>query len=118
MSKSVIKDKSFLFALQIIKTYKHLIEAKKEFVMSKQVLRSGTSIGALIREAEYGESKADFIHKLSIALKEANETDYWMDLLYQSGYLDEKKFQALKFHLDEILKLLTSIIKTSKNNRK
>lgn len=89
---------------------------KREYVLSKQLLRSGTSIGANIREAEQAQSKIDFIHKLSIALKEANETEYWLELLNQSGYLEQKLFESLYIDCKEMLKLLTSIIKTSKQN--
>ncbi len=111
--KNVIKDKSFDFAVEIVYLYKDLIE-KKEFVLSKQLLRSGTSIGVNIREAEHAQSKADFIYKLSISLKEANETEYWLDLLYETKFLTETEFQKIKFKIVEILKLLTSIINTSK----
>jgi four helix bundle protein len=88
MKKNVVKDKSFQFAIRIVNLSKFLIE-KKEFVISKQILRSGTAVGALIRESEHAESKPDFIHKLSIALKEANESDYWIDLLFETDYLNE-----------------------------
>jgi len=114
MKENVIKDKSFAFALRIVKLYQFLCDTKKEYVLSKQVLRSGTSIGANVRESEHGQSKADFIHKISISLKEANETDYWLDLLFQAGYLDEKMYQSLKQDCEEILKILTAIVKTSK----
>ena len=117
MKENVIKDKSFAFALRIVKLYQYLCDTKKEFVLSKQVLRSGTSIGANVRESEHGQSKADFIHKISISLKEANETDYWLELLFQAGYLDEKMYQSLKQDCEEILKILTAIVKTSKSNR-
>lgn len=113
MKEHIVKNKSFDFALRIVKIYQYLAE-KKEFVLSKQLLRSGTSIGALIRESEHAESKADFIHKLSIALKEANESQYWIELLYKSNYVDEKNFKSIQTDIDELLKLLTSIIKTSK----
>lgn len=93
---------------------KVLILEKREYTLSKQMLRSGTSIGANVREAEYAQSKADFIHKLSIALKEANETDYWIELLHLSGYLNTNDFQVIKTGISEQLKLLTSIINTSK----
>ncbi|ACK73133.1 conserved hypothetical protein [Gloeothece citriformis PCC 7424] len=116
MKENAIKDKSFALALRIIKLYQYLTEQKKEFVLSKQLLRSGTAIGAMIREAQQAESKADFIHKFSIALKEANETEYWIELLYQSGYIDQRGFQSISSDLAEILKILTSIIKTAKNN--
>lgn len=113
MKENIVKLKSFNFALRIVKICQYLAE-KKEFVLSKQLLRSGTSIGALIRESEHAESKADFIHKLSIALKEANESQYWIELLYKSNYMDEKSFKSIQMDVDELLKLLTSIIKTSK----
>ena len=87
MKENVVMDKSFEFAIRIVKLSKYLVEQKREFVLSKQLLRSGTAVGALIRESEHAESKADFIHKLSIALKEANETDYWIDLLHKTDYL-------------------------------
>ncbi len=115
MKDNVIKFKSFEFALRIVKLTKLLVEDKREFVISKQLIRSGTAIGALVKEAEQAESKKDFIHKLSIGLKEANETEYWLELLHQSGYLDETGFNSLSSDLKELLKLLTSIIKTSKN---
>ncbi|MGV1013307.1 MAG: four helix bundle protein [Flavobacterium sp.] len=111
--KNIIKEKSFAFAIEIVFLYKVLAE-KKEFVLSRQMLRSGTSIGANIREAEHAQSKADFIHKLSISLKEANETEYWIDLLFETKYLTEIEFQNIKPKIIELLKLLTSIINTSK----
>lgn len=117
MKENVVKSKSFAFALRAVKLYRYLVEQKREYVISKQLLRSGTAIGALVREAEQAESKADFIHKLAIALKEANESDYWLELLRQSDYIDEKAFSSISSDLDELLKLLTSIIKTSKANR-
>lgn len=116
MKENIIKTKSF--ALRVIKLYQYLQTEKKEFILSKQLMRSGTSIGAMVREAEQAESKADFIHKLAIAQKEANETEYWIELLYQSGYIAEKQFQSVFQDLTEIIKLLTSIIKTSKSNKK
>jgi four helix bundle protein len=116
MKENVIKNKSFEFALRIVKLYKYLTDTKKEFILSKQLLRSGTSIGANIREAEHGQSKADFISKLSISLKEANETDYWLELLFKSEYIDSNQYRSLKNDIEEILKLLVSIIKSSKNN--
>ncbi len=112
--KNIIKEKSFGFAIEVVNLYKVLAE-KKEFVLSRQMLRSGTSIGANVREAEHAQSKADFIHKLSISLKEANETEYWLDLLYETKYLSEIDFLNIKPKITELLRLLTSIIKTSKN---
>jgi four helix bundle protein len=116
-NRSVVRDKSFQFALRVVKLYRYLKEEKKEYVLSKQVLRSGTAIGALVRESQYAESTADFIHKLAIALKEANETDYWIELLFQSGFLEEKSYQSIHIDIEELLKLLTSIIKTTKQNK-
>ncbi len=114
MRENIIKSKSFEFALRVVKLHRYLAGEKYEFVLSKQLLRSGTSIGALVRESEHAESKADFIHKLSIALKEANETEYWLELLYKSDYIDETNYTSHVSEIKEILKLLISIIKTSK----
>jgi len=115
---SILKVKSLAFAIRIVKLYKHLCENDKEYVLSKQCLRSGTAIGALVREAEYGQSKADFINKLSIALKEANETHYWLTLLHETKYLTTKSFDSIKSDLEELLKLLIASIKTAKQNSK
>ena len=93
MKNNPLKDKPFSFALRVIKLNTFLREEKKEFVLSKQLLRSGTAIGALVREAEQAESKADFIHKMAIALKGANETDYWIELLYQSSTIDQSRLR-------------------------
>jgi len=117
MGTNTVRDKSFRFALRIVKLYQYLKEEKKEYVLSKQVLRSGTAIGALIRESQHAESKADFIHKLAIALKEANETEYWIELLFHSKYLEQKSYQSIHADIEELLKLLTSIIKTTKENK-
>ena len=114
MKKSIVREKSFIFALRIVRLYQYLCTRKKEFVLGKQLVRSGTSIGALVREADQAESKADFIHKMAIALKEANETSYWLELLMKSGYIDEQEGTAVLADLTELLKLLTSIIKTSR----
>lgn len=116
MKENIIKNKSFSFALRIVKLYQYLVDEKKEYILSKQLLRSGTSIGAMVRESEYAESKADFIHKQYIALKEANESLYWLELLYQSNYIEEKGFNSIYSYLQEIKKILVSITKTSKNN--
>ncbi|MCU0240099.1 MAG: four helix bundle protein [Pyrinomonadaceae bacterium] len=113
--ENVLKEKSYKFALRIIKLYKFFIDQKKEFVLSKQVLRSGTSIGANITEANQAQSTPDFIHKLSIALKEAYETEYWLCLLRDSEYLTEKQAESLIEDCNELQKLLTSSIKTSKS---
>ncbi|MCF8319594.1 MAG: four helix bundle protein [Flavobacterium sp.] len=118
MAENIIKTKSFSFALRIVKLQQFLIFEKKEFVLSKQLLRSGTSIGAMVRESEHAESKLDFIHKLAIAQKEANESDYWLELLFQSQYLSEDQYQSLNMDIIEINKLLASIIISTKNNLK
>ena len=114
--KNIVKDKSFAFAVRVVNLYKYLTEEKKEFVLSKQLLRSGTAVGALVREAEHGESRADFVHKLAIALKEANETEYWILLLHETKYLDASAFDSIHEDIVELLKLLTSIIKSTKVN--
>lgn len=116
MRENVIKDESFAFAIRIVKAYQYLSGEKREFVMSKQLLRSGTAVGAMVREAEQAESKADFIHKMAIALKEANETGYWIALLAQTDLLPQPIAASLDAYLTELLKLLTSIIKTTKSN--
>lgn len=114
---NVLQDKSYLFALRMIKAYKYLTSAQREFVLSKQMLRSGTSIGAMVREAEYAQSKADFVNKLSISLKEANETIYWISLLRDSDYIDKSGAASLLDDCYELIKLLTSIIVTSKQQK-
>lgn len=118
MNKNILKDKSFTFALRIVKLYQYIIDNKKEYVMSKQLLRSGTSIGANIREAQNAESKNDFIHKLSIAQKECDETLYWLELMFESNYLLENEYHSMQSDANEILKMLRSSIITSKNNPK
>ena len=103
------------FALRIIKLYKYLIEDKCVYVLSKQVLRSGTSIGANVRESVNAQSRMDFINKLNVALKEANETEYWLELLYESGYLKEDEFKSIYNDCGKIAATLTKIIKTTKS---
>lgn len=115
MKNNVVKDKSFDFAIRIVKLYQYLCVEKKEFILSKQLLRSGTGIGAMIREAEHAESKNDFIHKFAIAQKEANESVYWLELLKATDYLNEKEFANIHNDAITILKLITSIIKTTKS---
>lgn len=114
MSENVIKIKSFSFALKIIKLCQFLSLERKEFVLSKQLLRSGTAVGALVREAEQAESKLDFIHKLAIAQKESNESDYWIELLFASEYLDLNQYKSIKEDIVEINKILASIIISTK----
>ena len=115
--ESIIDKKSKVFALRIIKLYKQLKEVDKEFILSKQILRSGTSIGANARERKNSQSKADFINKLSIALKEADETQYWLELLYESEIIDKNIFCSLNNDLKEIIAIITSSIKTAKQNK-
>ncbi|CAM1361524.1 four helix bundle protein [Tenacibaculum sp. FZY0031] len=113
---SILKDKSYEFALEIVKLSQYLVADKKEYVLSKQLLRSGTAIGALIREAEFGQSKKDFIHKMSIALKEANETLYWLDLLKDTKYIVEDTYSSLHSICKELVAMLVSSIKTAKKS--
>ncbi len=113
---NVLADKSYSFALRIINLSRYLQNDKKKFILSKQVLRSGTAIGALVAESEFAQSKADFISKLHISIKEASETRYWLRLLKDSSYISEKMYNSLNPELIELLKLLTSSIKTSKEN--
>ena len=110
----IITEKTYHFALRIVKAYRYLKEEQNEYVLSKQMLRSGTSIGANCKEAIYAQSTLDFINKLSIALKEASETEYWLDLLHDSQYIDDKSYESIQQECVEIIKLLTSIIKTTK----
>lgn len=117
MGARPLQEKSFSFAVRIVNLYKYLQSKKRELILSKQLLRSGTAVGALVREAEHAESKVDFIHKLSIALKEANETEYWILLLLETGYLTEVESESILEDNREILKLLITIIKTSKLNK-
>ena len=112
--ESVTHSKSKLFAIRIIRFYKYLTEEKKEFIISKQLMRSGTSIGANIRESYFAQSQADFIHKLNIALKEADETAYWLELLVESNMIEEHMFNSLYTDVKEIIALLVASIKTAK----
>ena len=118
MKNNIILDKSFDFAIRVIKLYKHLCDDKKEYILSKQLIRSGTSIGANINEAQAGQSKRDFIAKMSIASKEARESKYWIDLLIKTDYLNinETHVRSLLNDIEEIVKLLTSIVKSSQEN--
>lgn len=118
MKENIVKTKSFAFALKIVNLYYLLIKDKKEFVLSKQVLRSGTSIGAMIFESEHAESKPDFIHKLAIAQKEANETEYWIELLFQSKLIILESYNQIISELKELQKIISSIIITTKTNCK
>ena len=107
-------DKSYAFALRVIKLYKYLVTEKKEYVLSKQLLRSGTAIGALIKEGEHAQSKADFLNKMNVSLKEANETEYWIELLRDSEYLSTSESLSLLADIAEIIRILISIVKSTK----
>ena len=115
-NNNLILEKSKKFAIRIVNLYKYLNSEKKEFVMSKQVLRSGTSIGANVKECINAESKMDFIHKLGVALKEADETEYWLELLYETDYITLEQFNSIVFDCKEIIKILIVIIKKTKKN--
>jgi len=118
MKENILKSKSYDFAILIVKLCQTIITDRKEFVLSRQIMKSGTAIGALIREAEFGQSKADFASKMSIALKEANETEYWLSILKDTGYIDEKQHQTLSANCTELIKLLVATVKTAKNIQK
>lgn len=113
-SKSLVYDKSFKFSVRIINLYKYLVREKMEYILSKQVLRSGTSVGANIKEALYAQSIRDFTHKMNIALKEAGETEYWIELLIEAEYVDRKLGESLLDDCVVLVKMLASIVKTSK----
>src|SRR5687767_3143158 len=114
MKENILKIKSFNFAIRIVNLYKYLKREHREFILSQQIIRSGTSIGALIREAEHGESLRDFAHKLNIGLKEANEAKYWLDLLFATEFITQKMYQSINKDCEELLKLLIASLKTTK----
>ncbi len=116
MKENIIKNKSFDFAIRVVKLFQFLTDSKKEYILSKQLLRSGTSVGAMVREAEHAESKADFKHKMAIAQKEINESIYWLELLKETDYLSNEQFESINKDAIEIIKLITSIIKSAKAN--
>jgi len=118
MRETILERKSYEFALRVISLSRYLAKNHHEYILSKQVLRSGTAIGALIRESRYAQSKADFLHKQTIALKEANETEYWLSLLYDSKYLSQKMFHSISPEIKELLKLLISSTKKIKEDIK
>jgi four helix bundle protein len=117
MKENIVKDKSYAFALMIIQIFQVLNKEQKEFILSKQLIRSGTAIGALIMESEHAQSKADFVNKLNIALKEANKTVYWLRLLVDSGYLGNESADLLIEDCKELIRLLASIVKTLKESK-
>lgn len=118
MVESIVKNKARDFAIKVVKLYKYLCDEKHEYVLSKQLLRAGTSIGANVCEAVRGQSTADFYAKMTIALKEAAETDYWLDLLNATDYIDAEMFTDVNSDCQEIIKVLTSITKTTKEKMK
>ena len=115
MRENITLEKSFDFAVRIVNLYKHLSNNKKEYILSKQLLRCGTSIGANVTEAQRGQSKADFTAKMSIALKEAYETEYWLRLLYKTEYMNDTEYESLHKDITELISLLISICKTASN---
>ena len=115
--ENILHQKSYAFAIRTVKLNQFLTSQKQEYTLSKQVLRSGTAIGALISESQFAQSGPDFINKLSISLKEANETHYWINLLKDTDFIDMKMFESLEKDINELLKLLTSIINTMKNSK-
>ena len=118
MRENVISEKSFCFAVRVVRLYKYLCDKKKEYVLSKQLLRSGTSIGANVTEALQGQSKRDFLMRMNIALKEASETKYWLRLLRATGYLNDREQQSMFSDCVELEKILTSIVKTTSEKTK
>jgi len=115
--KSPLKDKSYAFAIRVVRLSQFLEQDRSAFVLGKQILRSGTAIGALVCEAEFGQSRADFRGKMSIALKEANETDYWLSLLKDTQYIDERLFASLSTDCKELIAMLVSTVKTMKSEK-
>ena len=113
---NTIKDKSLDFAIRIVRLYKHISETNNEYILSKQLLKSGTSVGANIREALRGQTRLDFIAKMNISLKEIYESEYWLELLYKTDYITDKEFESIFADCRELTKLLTSIVKTTKDN--
>ena len=118
MAKSVLATKSLAFAIKVVNCVKSLQNEKHEMIMSKQILRSGTSIGANTHEALYAQSKADFVSKLSISLKEASETSYWLTLLEKTGYLSQTEYKSMKADVDELMRMIIASLKTVRNNEK
>ena len=117
MSDSFLRNKSYAFAIRVVDLNRHLCTQKHEFVLSKQLLRSGTAIGALIREAEFAQSRADFRNKMYVALKEANETQYWLSLLKDTDYITESGYESISNDCLELLRMLVATVKTAKSER-
>ena len=116
MKPNILKEKSFDFAVRIVRLYKYLRYKKEEYILSKQLMRSGTSIGAMVREAEHSESRQDFIHKISIAQKGTNETLYWLELLSATHYLTNTEYESINSDATEIMRLITAILRTAKKS--
>jgi four helix bundle protein len=116
ITDNITQDKSYCFAIRIVKAYRYLTTEQKEFVLSKQLLRSGTAIGALVREGVHAQSRPDFLNKMNVALKEAYETEYWISLLYDTGYLSDEMYQSIHKDSVELVKLLSSTVKTMKDS--
>ena len=116
MKENVVRDKSKAFAIRIVRLYQYLCNDKKEYILSKQLLRSGTSVGANVKEALRGQSKPDFSAKMSIALKEISETEYWLEILHETDYLNEAQFTSIYTDCQELLKILYSIVKTARKD--
>jgi four helix bundle protein len=117
MADNVLMMKSKAFAIRVVNLYKHLCSSQTEYIMSKQLLRSGTSIGANISEANYAQSKKDFIAKMQIALKETAETEYWLGLLHETDYMDKKEYESIAADCSDIIRMLVSTLKIAKNNQ-
>ena len=117
MRENASVEKSFEFAVRIVKLYKYLVNEHKEYVLSKQLLRCGTSIGANVAEAQRGQSKADFTAKMSIALKEANETEYWLKLLYRTDYINQSQYSSMNADVQELIGILMAICRTANHNK-
>ena len=115
-NRIIVAEKSLAFAIRMVRLYKHLTGKKKEHVISKQLLRSGTAIGALVREGEHAQSKPDFLNKMNVALKEANETVYWLILLNETNFLTKTEFMSIHNDAEELVKMLAAIVKTTKSN--
>ena len=113
-SGNVVLEKSLVFSVRIVRLFQYLTGEPREYVMSKQLLRSGTSVGANVREGHYAQSKKDFISKMNIALKEAGETDYWLDVIHSAGYFSDEEYTSLDSDNKELLRMLASIVKNSK----
>ena len=117
MEQNPVADKSFKFAVRIVNLYKHMVREHREYVLSKQILRCGTSIGANVAEAQRGQSKADFIAKMSIALKEASETEYWLKLLHETNYLSQEQYSSLYADVRQLIGLLMAICRSANNTK-